>query len=368
MGHAMQIKTRTLIALLRQRALLNTSSKAYTFLSQHLDVQDSLTYGDLHRHAEYLSWHIQQQCKPGDRVLLLFNHGPQFIVSFFACLYAGVVAVPIQALKGQRDLTRLQVVGHDTNPRLALSTADLLSKLDDIQNLDEFKHIHWHPVDLANKKNDFAYQSVFDGRSDAIAYLQYTSGSTTQPRGVMITHENVLSNLEAIDEDFYHSEQSVGLTWLPHFHDMGLVYGLLQPLFNGYPCYVLSPASFVQNPFCWLEAITKYKATHSGGPNFAYDLCTRKISPVERAKLELSSWLVAFNGAETVRRETIDRFAKAFNTCGFRRESFYAAYGLAEATLKVTGKQLIDSAHEKNDNEAVSCGPTPPHTQIRIVD
>jgi FkbH-like protein len=175
------------------------------------------------------------------------------------------------------------------------------------------------------------------GTGGDIAYLQYTSGSTGTPLGVAITHENVLSNLADIDRDFCHNRTDTSVTWLPHYHDMGLVYGVIQPVYNGFRCVAMAPAAFSQRPIRWLQAISDWSATHSGGPNFAYDLCTARINADETRRLNLSSWRVAFNGAEPVRARTLERFVDKFRACGFRRTSFYPAYGLAEATLKVSG-------------------------------
>ena len=162
----------------------------------------------------------------------------------------------------------------------------------------------------------------------------------------MVSHANVLYNIEYIHRGFEHDSQSVAVTWLPHFHDMGLIDGLLKPLYLGIPCYFMPPAAFIQNPMCWPEAISRYKATHSGGPNFAYDLCARKISKIlDRPKmLDLSSWRVAYNGAEPIHKETLERFTKAFEPCGFEADAFCPAYGMAETTLKIA---------------AVRCGETP---------
>ncbi|MCA1633580.1 MAG: condensation domain-containing protein, partial [Acidobacteria bacterium] len=184
--------------------------------------------------------------------------------------------------------------------------------------------------------------------ADTIAFLQYTSGSTTTPKGVVITHRNLLHNQRLIQQAFGQSAQSVILSWLPFYHDMGLIGGVLQPLFLGAKCILMSPTAFLQRPLRWLEAISAYRATTSGGPNFAYDLCVDKTTTEERAALDLSSWSVAFNGAEPVRAETLSRFMAAFEPCGFRHEAFYPCYGLAEATLLVSGGHAGNAPTIKN--------------------
>ena len=221
----------------------------------------------------------------------------------------------------------------DTGAKLALSTSSIVDdRFTAGARAAGVEVLTTDEIDLSGA-GDFIEPSI---ESD-LAYLQYTSGSTSTPRGVMITHQNVLQNLASIDDGFEHTAESVAVSWLPHFHDMGLIYGLLGPLYVGMPCYFMPPGAFVQRPRFWLETITKYRATHSGGPNFAYDLCVRRIGDKDREELDLSSWEVAFNGAEPIHAETLARFSKAFAGCGFRSGAFDPAYGLAEASLKVSG-------------------------------
>ena len=172
---------------------------------------------------------------------------------------------------------------------------------------------------------------------DTLAFLQYTSGSTGNPKGVMVSHGNLLHNSALINQSFGHSPQSKGMIWLPPYHDMGLIGGVIQPLYSGFPVVLMAPVMFVQKPLRWLSAISRYKATTSGGPNFAYEACLQKITAEQRANLDLSSWEVAFCGAEPIRVDTLDRFAEVFGECGFRKEAFLPCYGLAEATLFVSG-------------------------------
>ena len=177
---------------------------------------------------------------------------------------------------------------------------------------------------------------------NTLALLQYTSGSTTAPRGVMVSHGNLLHNSAHISRAFELTPDTVSVTWLPAFHDMGLTNGIIQPVLEGRQCYLMPPQSFLQRPVRWLQAISRYRATISGGPNFAYELCTRRITPEQRETLDLSSWDVAYNGAEPVRADTLKRFAATFASCGFRPRFFYPCYGLAEATLMVSGGPLND--------------------------
>jgi acyl-CoA synthetase (AMP-forming)/AMP-acid ligase II len=229
-------------------------------------------------------------------------------------------------------------------------------------------------------------QPAIDG--ETVAYYQHTSGSTGAPKAVQVSHSNVLQNCEAIQDGFSHSPDTIMLSWLPIYHDMGLVGGVMQPIYYGGSCYLMSPVELVTSPIDWLKAITKFKATTSGGPNFAYDLLCHKVSPEEMEKLDLSSWNVAFSGAETVRAETMELFAQTFSNYGFKYRSFYPCYGMAEATLFVTGglrggdpivkyvDRLALEQNEvveiergaKNSKAIVGCGRAWSDTEIRIVN
>ncbi|MCZ0902834.1 AMP-binding protein, partial [Microcoleus sp. HI-ES] len=221
---------------------------------------------------------------------------------------------------------------------VAIAPARHLENLEQLcEQAPELKGLHWLTAEmLADDGEKWQQPSI---HPDEVAYLQYTSGSTSTPKGVMVSHANVLYNIEYIHRGFDHDSESVAVTWLPPFHDMGLIDGLLKPLYLGIPSYFMPPAAFIQNPMCWLEAISHYKATHSGGPNFAYDLCASKSSKIlgdGQKMLDLSSWRVAYNGAEPIHKETLERFTKAFEPCGFHADAFCPAYGMAETTLKIT--------------------------------
>ena len=317
--------------LLARRAASFPGVRGYTFLRDGADPA-GLSYGELDRRARAVAAWLANRCRPGDRALLLYPPGIDFLTGFFGCLYAGVIAVPLPLPSARQGAEKLALVMRDTGASVALTISQLAS---DGSALALGTRLTVGITDEIDDALAAEYRSP--AAPTEPAYLQYTSGSTSSPRGVMISHANVLHNLANIDAGFAHTPNSVAVTWLPHFHDMGLIYGLLAPLFVGMPCYFFSPAAFVQRPRFWLEAITRYRATHSGGPNFAYDLCVRRIPEADRAGLDLSSWEVAFNGAEPVHAETLERFSRAFAPCGFRQEALHPAYGLAEAALKVTG-------------------------------
>ncbi|HEX8651125.1 MAG TPA: non-ribosomal peptide synthase/polyketide synthase [Pyrinomonadaceae bacterium] len=332
-----------MVELLCQRALESPDRLAYTFLADGETEERSLTYGELNRQARAIGALLQSLEATGERALLLYPPGPDYIAAFFGCLYAGVIAVPAYPPRLNLSLLRLQAIAEDAEPTLALTTAQVRSKAETLSaQAQALGRLRWLATETLDREMAESWQEVpMDGNT--LAYLQYTSGSTGQPKGVMVSHANVLRNSAYIDYGFEHTPDSISLTWLPHFHDMGLIDGIIQPLYKGFPSVLMPPVSFLQRPIRWLRAISRYHVTHSGGPNFAYDLCVRKVGVGECGALDLSSWSVAYNGAEPVRKETLARFSAAFAPFGFRPDAFYPAYGLAEATLKVTGGRRTDA-------------------------
>ena len=331
-------KAVTLIDLLRERALHQPHRTAYTFLSDG-QLEESLTYRELETRARAIAARLQTTVAQGQRVLLLYPSGLEYITAFCGCLYAGVIPVPAYPPRANRNLARLQSIVSDAQAEVALATSTIISRLQPLSALTkDLQALSWMtaPSDEIDKLADEWVEP--DINANTIAFLQYTSGSTAAPKGVMVSHGNLLHNEELIRRVFQQNEESVIVGWLPLYHDMGLIGNVLQQLFLGAKCILFSPTTFLQQPYRWLEAISRYRATTSGGPNFAYDLCVEKITAAERATLDLSCWTTAFNGAEPIRPETLERFADAFGPCGFRPEAFYPCYGLAEATLLVTGK------------------------------
>ncbi|HEX5601916.1 MAG TPA: fatty acyl-AMP ligase, partial [Pyrinomonadaceae bacterium] len=364
----------SLVELLQQRAASAPECVAYRFLGDGETGESSVTYGELDLRARAIAAALQAMGARGERALLLFPAGLNYIEAFFGCLYAGVIAVPSPLPR--RNARRLEALVTDSGATIALTTAALLTKIATPLRL------------LAIDTIEGGTYLELELTPDSLAYLQYTSGSTSTPKGVMVTHGNVLHNSASIHQGFAHTSDSRALTWLPHFHDMGLIDGIIQPLYGGFTGILMSPVSFLQQPLRWLEAITRFQITHTGGPNFAYDLCVRRVNREQRAGLDLHSWRVAYNGAEPVRFETLQRFANEFRECGFRREAFYPAYGLAEATLKVSGgssvetpitctvrsdaleqHRVAEAVSEKDDRRTlVGCGQAGLDTEIEIVD
>ncbi|HKV35071.1 MAG TPA: fatty acyl-AMP ligase, partial [Pyrinomonadaceae bacterium] len=325
----------TLTEILRRRAQQQPDRTAFTFLADGEAETARLTYAELDQQARAIAALLDESGARDERVLLLFDTGLEFITSFFGCLYAGAVAVPApppHPARLGRTLPRVQAIASDSRPALALTTASLHSM---IESAADLRALRWLKVDDFDPEASARWQAP-PQTSDDLAYLQYTSGSTSTPKGVMVTHFCLVHQSEHLARGEDYTEASVSATWMPNFHDYGLVEGIIHPVVYGIPAYIFSPLAFVQRPARWLEIITRYGVTHSSGPNFAYELCVRKVTPEERARLDLSSWRVAGNAAEPVHRETIERFAETFAPCGFRLESFYPAFGLAEATLMVT--------------------------------
>jgi acyl-CoA synthetase (AMP-forming)/AMP-acid ligase II len=335
----------TLVEMLRRRALQLPDQRTYTYLFDGEAEGDHLSYAALDWQARSIGAFLQSYRASGERALLLYPPGLEFIAAFFGCLYAGVIAVPLpppNLAQPQRTLPRLRAIVGNAQPSVVLTTSAILSNTEGLfAQAPELQKMRWVATDtitssLAQEWRDPAVTS------DTLALLQYTSGSTAEPKGVMISHGNLLHNSAYINRLLALVPDSVTVSWLPHFHDMGLTNGIIQPVFKGRPCYLMPAVSFLMRPIRWLQAISRYKATISGGPNFAYELCTRGLTPEALETLDLSNWDVAYNGAEPVRADTLKRFAAAFAPCGFRPRAFHPCYGLAEATLVVSGGSLRD--------------------------
>jgi 8-amino-7-oxononanoate synthase len=326
-----------LVDLLRHRAEHQPRDCGFVYLVDGDCEEIRWTYEELDRQARAIAATLQSMQLKGERALLLYPAGLDFIAAFFGCLYAGVIAVPAYPPRRNRNMSRVEAIADDADARVALTSQSVLDRVKVMINeTRDLKRLHWLSTDRLPDGMEDHWKAVEIERG-ALAFLQYTSGSTGTPKGVMLTHDNLMHNSAVICYAFEHTRSGIGVFWLPSYHDMGLIGGILQPLYVGRPNVLLSPTHFLQQPFRWLSAISRYRGTISGGPNFAYDLCVEKITPEQKSTLDLSRWTLAFNGAEPVQVETLDRFVEAFSSCGFRREAFYPCYGLAEATLMVTG-------------------------------
>ncbi|HZO76340.1 MAG TPA: fatty acyl-AMP ligase [Ktedonobacteraceae bacterium] len=328
----------TLVHRLRRHALEQPEQIGYTFLRYSEAGNQSLTYGELDLHARLISTQLRKKGASGKPVLLLFPSGLEYIAAYFGCLYAGAIAVPAYTPHSARDLPRIQAIVADARADIVLTTTEEYTKTTRwIKKAPDLARLTWIATDSLNICEAELWQGSSIDES-ALAFLQYTSGSTRTPRGVMVSHGNIMHNLAAIHAHWKVDETAhpVGVYWLPIFHDMGLIMGILSPLYSGYPVYFMSPADFLQRPARWLQAISDYRGTFSCAPNFAYELCLRRTSEEELTNLDLSCWEGTGNGAEPVRSSTLERFIQRFSACGFPHTAFRPGYGLAEATLIVT--------------------------------
>ncbi len=330
-----------IVEILRDHCHNKPNELAYTFLSSSQEEEFStITYAELDYRARVIGGFLQNIKAAGKRAILLYNPGAEYVEAFLGCLYAGVIAVPAYPPRRNRQLPQLKSIVHDSQASIILTSSEiLLNRQAYLSNAEYLENFPWIATD--NLTSEFA--SVWTEhhiQKEELAYLQYTSGSTSNPKGVMITHNNVLHYLSFLKRFPTRSmlENLKGVWWMPPFHDAGLVGGILQPLYDGFPMVLISPSLFIQQPFRWLKAISDTRATFSAAPNFAYELCARVITAEQRESLDLSCWKMAFNSAEPIRYDTLTRFSDAFKSSGFRMEWFLPGYALAEATLLVTSK------------------------------
>lgn len=338
---------------------------AYVYLDQRTGPA-RCTYAELRQRAHAVGARLRETGQKGERVLLLYPPGLDFIDGLLGCLSAGVTAVPApppNPLKPERSLARLQSIVKSAQPTFALTTSAVLQAIRPaVADDPAFAGLTW----LATDEIPAGAAELDLHDTGGVALIQYTSGSTSEPKGATLTHENLLHNVGYFDDGWDHSPESVCVNWLPAFHDLGLVYGILTPLWGGFLGVQLSPIDVIQRPLCWLQAITSFRATHSTGPNFIYELCARKVRDDDIPGLDLTSWRTALTAAEPVRAETMARFAARFARAGFRASAFSPGFGLSEGTCKVTAVpsneapsvlHLRDAALEQNLVELAPPGP-----------
>lgn len=332
----------TVLDVLRWRADHQPDQTAYVFLRDGVDVETLLTYGELDVKARAIAGHLRSRFKPGEPLLLLYPPGLDFVQAFWGALYAGLIAVPVpppDAFRLKSGIARLRRIAENADPAGVLSTGQILALLREQGQADgSIRLDSWISLDDIATDASSCRTSICPVPT-TLAYLQYTSGSTSTPKGVMVSHGNVVAQSRCITEAGRYDAASVTLSWMPHFHDYGLVKGIIQPAWIGRPSYLMSPLTFLKRPLRWLEAIQRFQVTHSGGPNFAYRHCVEAIAEEERAGLDLAGWKVASCGAEPIAPDTIDRFVDRFAPVGFRREAFFPAYGMAEYTLLISLKR-----------------------------
>lgn len=378
-------KAMSFVEVLRWLAEHSGNDVAFNFLSEG-EVVGSLTYADLDRSARVVAVELQRRGLAGRSALMIFAPGRDFIVALMGCFYAGVTAIPSFPPRLGKQSSRLAQIAIDAKPAIGLTSSEVLRNYRKTSaDYALVKGLEWLETDLF--AGDPILWAAPEVSPDHVAFIQYTSGSTSVPRGVMLTQANLLANSASIEGGFGHSEDSIGLVWLPPYHDMGLIGGILQPIYAGFTCYLMQPLEFLRSPINWLRAVSRYRATTSGGPNFSYEMCVSRTTKEERKGLDLSHWRVAFNGAEPVRNETLDHFYATFAPFGFDNNAFFPCYGLAEATLFVSGsipskgrKVLAVSAQGLESNRVttpgdgsdqrvlVGSGVAAPSVEIRIID
>jgi acyl-CoA synthetase (AMP-forming)/AMP-acid ligase II len=381
----------TLVDLLRERAAGHGDRLAFAFLEDGTVETQRITYAELDERARAVAARLQETGAPGQRMLLIYPAGLEFLVGFFGCLYAGSIGVPTpppEASRLKRTKPRLQSIVNDAQASWVLTTAPIQAMLEQ-SGLSVFgtRPPRWLTTDDIDRGEAGAWRAP-QLSGEGLAYLQYTSGSTAEPKGVMIDHRSLLFYVAQLQQVCRYTPDSVTVSWLPNFHDYGLIQALLEPLYSATPSYLMSPFAFVKRPAAWLRAITRYRATHSQAPNFAYDLCARRIRPEQCDGLELSTWRAAGNAAELINPKVLDAFTARFGPYGFRRSAFCPGYGLAESILIVSSSaegedpvvvQLDAEALEEHrivaagegagpERAVVGCGRIFPTTRMVIVD
>lgn len=376
--------------------------QVFSFYQDLDSAPDQQTFLQFYRRVNSLASQLSQYVAKGDRVLLLYTPGLEFIHAFFACLRLGVVAVPAYppvSSRKQQNVERLDKIIQNCTPKLALcdtKVSDQLSRLKvdsqhvnsvDCSSGQSILSLPYHSTEEWST-TDVVVNSVDVTESD-VAFLQYTSGSTGDPKGVMVTHSNLIDNSNHMRRAFAYNESTIGVSWLPQYHDMGLIGSIMQPLFGGWLMHLFPPAQFVRKPLAWLECISKTKATISGAPNFAFEYCCDRLASGEIPNLDLSHWRVAYCGAEPIQNASVERFSAAFSCYGYNERAFYPVFGMAEHTLicsagpvgelyqtlvcnrdKLIERNEVDLIHTKDDavKEFVSCGQKLADHQIAIVD
>lgn len=369
----------------------NPDKIIYTHLIDGEDNVATITYKQLSQRAESIAYELSKNYKPGQRAILIFDSGLEFVSSLWACFISGIVAVPLSPPIDMRSLTKLLTILKDANAHVVLTMQGFIDQMAFVQNmmsdLPEIDKVAIDKIEIAD--NNFI---PFNSEDSTDALIQYTSGSIGHSKGVLLTHNNIAYNaymlkavLEEIPPPF--AEKDSFCCWLPLYHDMGLMSGVILPLVMGTSSVLMSPLMFLQKPIRWLKAITKYGSTVSAAPNFAYELCIKKVKDEDLKSLDLKTWSIALNGAEAVRSNTINKFINKFSVCNFKPEYFFPAYGLAESVVFVTGpsrdekpvifkadkenlenNKIVENSNVENSVDIVSIGHTWLDEKIEIVN
>jgi acyl-CoA synthetase (AMP-forming)/AMP-acid ligase II len=377
----------TIVESLLEHSQNQPDNDSFIFLPNGEEEGEKLTFGELDLRVRALAAELQNRYSKGDRAILIFTPGLEFVVGYMACLFSGILPVPVfppHKTRLQQQIPVVLNIIRDSSPKFILTESEYrVSTLEKYEELPELKGLTWECSDFVSpySANNWKFPKM-DGNTPA--FIQYTSGSTGNPQGVVVTHDNLIHNLSCIQQYFNATTETRVVSWLPPYHDMGLIGCILQPIYVGFLSVLMPPVSFLQRPYRWLKTISDYHITAGGGPNFAYELCLKRISPEQRSELDLSSWDMAFNGSEVIYLETLRNFCKYFEPSGFRPQSFFPCFGLAESTLIVTGIGKPDLASDYNlsenitgylnDNQVstkqarVNCGYPILGTEVKIVD
>jgi acyl-CoA synthetase (AMP-forming)/AMP-acid ligase II len=376
----------SLVTLLRHRAAAAPGERAYVFLSDRGAEEATLTFGELWEAAFVLASRLATSAEPGDRALLVFPPGLEFLVAFFACQIARVTAVPMMVPRRNSTRDASANIMANCTPALVLTSTSLADR-EDLRARFQGGTSRWLSVEIASPSTLAAGFDPPSPRPEDIAFLQYTSGSTSDPKGVAVSHANLLANLEMIRVSLGNTKRSTYVNWVPLYHDMGLILNALEALYVGALCVLLAPNAFMQRPLNWIRAIHTYRAEVACGPNFGYDLCVNRYRADQMDGVDLSSWKVALNGAEPVHAETIEKFGETFARHGFDRNAIFPAYGMAEATLLISGGRrgagqvtrgvsrsglqshiIREPADDTDIQTVVGCGSALVNERIAIVD
>ena len=362
-----------IIEYLKKHAQESPSATAFVIPGSDIDIEKEISFSDLFYKINSLSGQLINEGLSGEKVILVYQDVTAFIICFLACQQAGIIPVPVPYIRGRRDFSRILPVINDVQAKTILCQENAITHLGECLLIHpETAHIKLIVTDVVAVSQELTTRQ--ESCYNKISFIQYTSGSTGNPKGVVVTSESLLHNQQLLKNVFGCNSNSVILSWLPFHHDMGLIGNILHAVYTGCTCILLSPLMVMQAPVRWLRAISAYGVTHSGGPNFAYDYCVDSISPEELSGLDLSGWKVAYNGSEPVRASTIERFSERFSTAGFDPNAFFPCYGLAEATLLVSGQKtnnapikIFTDNDNKNATQIVSSGAVPDGVHLKVI-
>jgi len=362
----------SLLSMLRDHARSDGARPALRFLSRGEEVSDEATYGALHQSAAIVAGNLAGAGLTARPVLIALPQGLDFVRCFFGCVYAGAIAIPTPALTDPRAAQRIAGIVEAARPAAVIAPSDAFASNGWARLRESYPDVAF--LNASDLLQGYAAADLRDPSPDDVAFLQFTSGSTSRPKGVAITHRNIMANLAMIEAKFGQTASDSTVSWLPLHHDMGLIGCVLEPLYIGMQANLMAPIAFLQRPARWLKAMTHYGATAAGAPNFAFEFCARTIADEQIPEVDLSRWRLAFCGSEPIRAATLSAFARRFRSYGFNEKAFYPCYGLAEATLFVTGGCAGAGVRERkiarNDStpvSVVSCGTPSPGTSVLLL-